>query len=469
MLRLSERSNLTALDEESLPEGWALAQIRDLVDIHYGKSLREDNRKVGPIAVYGSNGIVGSHNMSLTNGPTIILGRKGTIGAVHLCASGCWPIDTTYYINRFHDLDPTFLAAALRNLGLSELDTSTAIPGLNRDDVYEQTIALPPSAEQKRLGTQLERCVNLINSARNRLSRIPAILKRFRQAVLAAACSGRLTEDWRQQNPSVQLAFHTTVGKPLAKNADLPDEWKVASVESVCEVVVDCPHSTPRWTTDGLICVRTTSFKLGFLDLSDVRYVSESTYNERTSRLAPKSGDVLYSREGGILGIACLVPPGVKLCLGQRMMLMRTNSSICDSTFLMHVLNGPATIESVKDLTGGSASPHLNVADIKTFPVPQPPLPEQQEIVRRVGVLLSVADDIEKRTADAGCRVDQLTQSILAKAFRGELVPAEAELARREGREYEPASVLLERIKAEREEQPILRKRTRKSVATAER
>ncbi len=326
----------------------------------------------------------------------------------------------------------------------------TTRDSLNIRDLKMIGLPLPPTLEQYRIVNRVKELAQPINVAEGHLYKVSAILKRFRQAVLAAACSGRLTEDWRQRNPSVRPTFQTAVGNLLEKNADLPNEWRVASVEVVCEVIVDCPHSTPRWTTAGVICVRTTNFKAGLLDLSDVRFVSESTYKERTSRLAPKSGDILYSREGGILGIACMVPSDARLCLGQRMMLMRVNASICDSTFLMHVLNSPTTLESVRDLTGGSASPHLNVADIKTFPVALPPLLEQQEIVGRVGALLSLADAIEKRTAIAGRFVDQLTQSILAKAFRGELVPTEAELARREGRDYEPASVLLERIRAER-------------------
>lgn len=84
-------------------------------------------------------------------------------------------------------------------------------------------------------------------------------------------------------------------------------------------------------------------------------------------------------------------------------------------------------------------------------PYPLPPIPEQHEIVRRVDALLKLAEAIEKRVAAATVRADKLTQAILARAFRGELVPTEAELARREGRDYEPASVLLERIRTERE------------------
>jgi type I restriction enzyme S subunit len=99
----------------------------------------------------------------------------------------------------------------------------------------------------------------------------------------------------------------------------------------------------------------------------------------------------------------------------------------------------------------GEGRPHLSFDHLRATSIPLPPLEEQHEIVRRVEALFELAEAIERRVAAAAARAEKLTQSILAKAFRGELVPTEAELARREGREYEPASVLLERIRAEPE------------------
>jgi len=283
---------------------------------------------------------------------------------------------------------------------------------------------------------------------------VPAILKRFRQAVLAAACSGRLTEGWRERHSN---EWHTSAAKPrLHENTppggfaeELPSTWLHGSVSGVSSEIVDCPHSTPKWTIEGEVCLRTTNFRVGRLDLSERRYVSRQTYQERIGRLQPMPGDVVYSREGGILGIACVIPKGLQTCLGQRMMLMRTHVWFMPA-FLMHVLNSPATNKIVEALTGGTASPHLNVGDVKDFPVPVPPTSEQNEIIRRVDALFKLADVIEQRLSAASRQVDKLTQAVLAKAFRGELVPTEAELARTEGRDYEPASVLLDRVRAER-------------------
>lgn len=420
--------------EADLPEGWAGPVVRDTLDVKYGKGLPEKNRRDGPYAVYGSNGIVGHHDEPLTAGPTIILGRKGTVGAVHYSHGPCWPIDTTYFVEEVPELDTGFLYYALGTLGLSEMDSSSAIPGLNREDVFAQVLPLAPLAEQKRIVAKVEALLARVNAARERLGRVPAILKRFRQSVLAAACSGQLTADWRANSPDA-----TT----------LPESWMNETVESVCTEIVDCPHSTPKWTESGRLCLRTTNFLPGRLDLSEVRYVSDDTYRRRVARLVPQAGDVVYSREGGILGIACMVPAGIQACLGQRMMLMRSGKRL-HPAYLMHLLNSPQTTNRVIELTGGSASPHLNVGDIKHFPLPLPPLTEQREIVRRVEALFALADKIEARVQAATARVEKITQAILAKAFRGELVPTEAELARQEGRAYEPASVLLERIRATR-------------------
>jgi type I restriction enzyme S subunit len=89
-----------------ISEGWAFPMIRDILAVNYGKGLKKARRMTGSIPVYGSNGVVGEHNVALTQGPTIIIGRKGTIGAVNFSDIPCWPIDTTYFIDEFNGLDP---------------------------------------------------------------------------------------------------------------------------------------------------------------------------------------------------------------------------------------------------------------------------------------------------------------------------------------------------------------------------
>ncbi|MHB8575054.1 MAG: restriction endonuclease subunit S [Dehalococcoidia bacterium] len=438
-------------------------RLRDHVNygriLRYGKSLIAAKRSAsGTVPVYGSNGIVGRHSEAVTSGPTIIVGRKGSVGEVHFTADPCWPIDTTYYAEAAVTGELRFFYYLLKSLELGDLDRSTAIPGLSRSDYDPLRVALPPLAEQRRIVAALDAAFARLDAVSARLARVPVLVKRYRAAVLAAAVKGRLTEDWRAANPDAepaavlldrilaerrarweaeQQAKYTRAGKtppfgwrekyeePAAPDADglpeLPETWAWADADAVAEAIVDCPHTTPKWTQSGRLCIRTTEFRPGRLDLSEVRYVSEQTYRERVERLTPMPGDLLYSREGGILGVACLIPFGVEICMGQRMMLLRTSKGVMPE-YTMHLLNSQMTLTRVRSMTGGTAAPHLNVRDVKAFPVPLPPLAEQQEIVRRVEQQMRLAEAIEGRLARVTGHIARLRQALLAKAFRGELV-----------------------------------------------
>ena len=192
------------------------------------------------------------------------------------------------------------------------------------------------------------------------------------------------------------------------------------TIQSVCSNIVDCPHSTPKWASEGKICLRTTNFKRGYLDLSEKNYVSDETFDKRNARLVPMPGDVLYSREGAILGIACIIPDNLFVCLGQRMMLLRTNENML-GRFLMHYLNSPKVTSFVATKIGGSASPHVNVGDIKNFLVPIPAIEKQESMLERIESRLSVCDSIEKTVDTALQQAEAMRQSILKQAFGGGL------------------------------------------------
>jgi type I restriction enzyme S subunit len=344
----------------------------------------------------------------------------------------------------------------------------------------EQRVPLPPTAEQVRLVATLDSMLSRLDAATGILEAAQRKLKSYRASLLKAAIEGRLvpTEatlartEGRSYEPAGMLLGRIrkercryredaalarakangkapTQSERLASSSApnsvddsalpmLPEGWTWAPLETLCSAIVDCPHSTPVWTDSGRVCVRTTEFRPGYLDLTTARFVSDESYAQRIARLRPQPGDILYSREGGILGLACQIPVGVDLCLGQRMMLLRAADGL--GRYIMHVLNSPWIVRIVRRLTGGSASPHLNVRDVKRFPVPLPPLSEAARIVDQLEWALSIADGTERQAeADRG-RLMRLRQSILMSAFDGKLVgqdPAE-----------EPAEALLTRIRA---------------------
>ncbi|MBM6550381.1 restriction endonuclease subunit S [Marinomonas ostreistagni] len=323
---------------------------------------------------------------------------------------------------------------------LSEQGTGTTFKAISGQFLRELDCIISPLAEQKVIVDKLDSMLAQVETTKARLERIPEILKTFRQSVLASAVSGKLTEEWRG-------------GEPI--------EWDEKNLEDVSKYIVDCPHSTPKWSEDGVLCVRTTAFKPFQLILSNQGFVSEQVYKERIQRLEPREGDILYSREGTV-GIACQIPKDVQLCLGQRMVLIRSDDTV-DAKYLTIVLNSELILKIVKAKTIGSTVPRVNMKDIRSYPVPLPSLSEQRAIIRRVEELFAFAESVEEKANAALERVNKLTQSILAKAFRGELTAdwraEHPDLISGEN----SAEALLERIKAERA--ALSKKTTKKKSA----
>lgn len=319
--------------------------------------------------------------------------------------------------------------------------TSSGQPKLALFRIKSCRFPLPPLAEQKNIADKLDTLLAQVEATKARLDRIPQILKTFRQSVLAAAVSGKLTEEWRLTN---SLEF----------------KWDERFLSDVASYIVDCPHSTPKWSESGKYCVRTTAFNPFYLDMSDQGYVNDEVFDYRIKRLKPEPHDILYSREGTV-GIACQIPEGVELCLGQRMVLIRAGEGI-NPKFLTSVLNSDLILTIVRQLTIGSTAPRVNMKDIKSYSIPVPSVKEQTQIVHRVEELFAFADSIEQKANAALERVNNLTQSILAKAFRGELTAdwraANPDLISGDN----SAEALLMKIKAERE---TLKKQPKKKTA----
>lgn len=248
-------------------------------------------------------------------------------------------------------------------------------------------VSIPSLDEQSRIVSRIDELFSEIDKAVDTLKATKEQLAVYRQAVLVDAFR------------VVTNSTHLKIGY-------------------VCAKIVDCPHSTPKWEKNGKLCLRTTNFKCGYLDLQSPNYVSEETFNDRNRRIIPQPGDVLYSREGSVLGIACTIPSNVYPCLGQRMMLLRSGEKL-NNRYLMHYLNSPMVTNHVIATKGGTGSPHINVGDIKEFQIPIPSLEEQSNIVRQIEEQLSSCDNVEKTVDAILTQADAMRQSILKQAFEG--------------------------------------------------
>ncbi|MDP3104546.1 MAG: restriction endonuclease subunit S [Candidatus Methanoperedens sp.] len=189
--------------KRKLPEGWRWEKLENIFELKYGSGLPKDLRKKGLFPVFGSNGIVGYNSESITNGSTIIIGRKGSAGEVVWSDVACWPIDTTYYIEELKKKgNLKYIYHALRFLKLSGLDKSSAVPGLNRDDVYSIEICLPPTpSDQDIIASDLERRMAHVERMRVAALRQKDAIAAMQGAILREAfpyeAGDELPEGWK--------------------------------------------------------------------------------------------------------------------------------------------------------------------------------------------------------------------------------------------------------------------------------
>lgn len=162
---------------DNLPNKWIKTKLGTLIELKYGKSLAAHSRDGIGFDVFGSNGVVGKHSTALVNTHGLIVGRKGSHGVVNKSIAPFFPIDTTYYVDEFHQQPINFWFYYLTFLPLTRLNRSTAIPGLNRDDAYDLDIMLPSISEQKIIADKLDDLLARVESIKTRLENIPEILK----------------------------------------------------------------------------------------------------------------------------------------------------------------------------------------------------------------------------------------------------------------------------------------------------
>ncbi len=335
-----------------------------------------------------------------------------------------WKIETSPALNK------QFAYYALLNIteALKASAHGVAMPHITKAGMEAWEIQLPPISEQKIIAEKLDTLLAQVESTKARLEQIPQILKRFRQAVLGAAVSGKLTEDWRD-NSSLSGWIEGKLGEFIKKPSY---------------------GTSSKSNKEGLIPVlRMGNLQGGKLDWTDLVYTSDTIEIEKYKL---EYNDVLFNRTNSpeLVGKTAIYKSEQPAIYAGYLISVQCLPDL-NPDYLNYHLNsilGRQYCYSVK--SDGVSQSNINAQKLIAYPITVPPLPEQHEIVRRVEQLFAYADTIEKQVNNALARVNNLTQSILAKAFRGELTAQwraeNPELISGEN----SAAALLEKIKAER-------------------
>lgn len=315
----------------------------------------------------------------------VILTKDGTIGRVARidCLPGKATLNGTMMLLRpGEELDYRYLFHVLRGNQFKRLIddkvSGSSIPHIFQRDMVLLPISLPPRGQQVAIADVLDTLDTTIRQTE-------AIIEKLKQVKLGLLHDllTRGIDANGELRPPQSEAPHLYEESVLGW---IPRGWTASSIDDACSNVVDCPHSTPKFLDNGVLVARTMHIKAGvFLDRFASR-VSEAEYGERIARLRPEPGDVVFTREAPV-GEAFVIPEGMRICLGQRVMLLRPVPDKARGAFLVAQIYSGAVADRIAALTAGTTNPHLNVAEVRQFVVPLPPVSEQTAIERQLSSL----------------------------------------------------------------------------------
>lgn len=459
-----------------LPDGWVSAQIGSICTLNNGRAFK-------PLD-WGSSGLPIVRIQNLNNpsatfnyfdgefdakhhlkGGELLFAWSGTPGTsfgAHVWRGGEAVLNQHIFRVDFDEklLDKRFLRHAINQTLDHLIDIAHGGVGLRHvtKGKFENTsIRLPPKAEQKRIADKLDSVLARVDACRDRLDRVPALLKRFRQSVLAAATSGRLTDEWRSvhypdREPESPKCSALSERSPIvifpSDQSSLQVGWRWQKLTELAQL--ESGHtprkSVPEYWEGG---------DVPWISLQDIRaadgtVIYDTKYKptelgiaNSSARLLP-AGTVCFCRD---ISFGYVTIMGKEMATTQHFANWVCGAQLVPSYLMYAFMAG-------RDFLGmsgqGTTVTTIYMPALKELRLATPPLAEQHEIVRRVETLFAFADRLEARCAAARKQAGQLTPALLAKAFRGELVPQDPA--------DEPAAELLKRLAASRADAPKARR-----------
>ena len=315
-----------------------------------------------------------------------------------------------------------------------------AQPNISQGILREISVPVAPPDQQKRIVAEIEKQVSRLDEAVANLKRVKANLKRYKAAVLKAAVEGKLTEEWRKQNPDVEpvdklleriLAERREKwqgrGKykePAAPDTtdlpELPEGWVWTSIDQLVAHITDGDHQAPPQTDKGIPFLVIGNVRRGEIDFSDTRFVGETYYESLDQKRQPKHGDLLYTLVGSY-GIPVPVKTEKLFCIQRHMAILRPHDR-SPIIYLAMAMDSDNVFKQATAVATGTAQMTVPLAGLRKISIPLPPSSEQHQIVAEVERCLSIVAGTEDQVDSNLRRAYRLRQSILKKAFSGDLV-----------------------------------------------
>lgn len=428
------------MSELPLPKGWTQAALGDLAEFTNGKAFKkgewlEAGKPIiriqnlnNPSALF--NYADDSHEEKyLVQHGDLLVSWSASLGVYYWFGEAAWLNQHIFRVHNLRGCDKRFLKYALE-ISIDAFYAKAHGMGMvhiTKGNFENHLVPLPPLAEQIRIAQKLDELLSQTKTLKTCIDSISPLLKRFRQSVLAAAMSGRLTEQWRSQ-----------AGTPIPAS-----NWSDHKLGDICSLVTSGSRGWADYYSDsGAIFIRSQDINTDELDITDTAFVSLPQASEG-KRTRVQVQDLLITITGANVGKVARVKQHIpEAYVSQHVALVRLDNPEFAPFVELYLKDIGSGRGILTELAYGGGKPGLNLSNIRDLLIPLPLTGEQTEIVRRVEDLFAFADQLEAKVVSAQRTINRLPQSILAKAFRGKLAPQDLN--------DEPASNLLKRIKAQR-------------------
>lgn len=348
-----------------------------LAKIHYGKSPDGVLSMDGTVPVVGTGGVYGMASRAMFD-RGIVVARKGSLGKPHLFRTPFWPVDTTYAVIPWNDVDIDWLYFCLVNFDLTKLNEATGVPSINRNWLAKTTFRNPGVARQKKIAA-------ILTAADSAIEKTEALIAKYQQ-IKAGLMHDLFT---RGVLPNGQLRPPRSEAPELYQKTEIgwiPREWRYAAVGSILNRIIDYRGKTPEKTVEGIPLITAKNVRMGYIDPEPREFIAESSYAGWMTRGIPSKGDILFTTEAP-LGNVAQISSEERVAFAQRAIILQPSEFI-DADFLAYSLMSETMQVAIARLASGSTALGIKQSEFRkvcvAFPISKT---EQMEMARRIRVI----------------------------------------------------------------------------------
>lgn len=378
---------------------WVEKSLGEVCTLQRGFDLPTRQRKKGDYPLISSSGCIDSQAEAKVPGPGVVTGRSGSIGSVFFIDTDFWPLNTTLYVKDFHGNDPRFIFHLLGKFDLKRFAGGAGVPTLNRNSVHCELVYVPSNiSEQKRIAAIVDEAFEGIDRA-------------------IANTEKNLTNA-RELFESYLNVIFTQKG----------NGWVDTVIEDHIKFI-DYRGRTPNKTEEGMRLITAKNVRMGLLQIEPQEFVNPDIYEKWMTRGIPRKGDVLFTTEAPLGNVAQL-DTSEKVVFAQRVIIMQPNPLTLNSTFLKFMLLSKKMQQRIQEKGTGATAQGIKASLLKKIQISFPTeVSIQEDIVSKLEGIEAYIQRLEAIYKQKLAALNELKQSILQKAFTGELTVDNEQLA----------------------------------------